>query len=570
MKKIFIAILGAAVLCASCAKDLYIEQNPFRSIVEYTPGSVSMAVSGTLTPDASYDWITVSQSGDNATFTYRRNTSGVIRRAEFTQSGSSQKCIINQKAHGLDASVSATLAGQTPGTIALNMGYSTSFPDDYDNAWGIVYSKTSDRGAGKEVPQNSAIVDGKATGSITGLEEGVDYFVWTYVVSTEGDRVYSPMLAVLPPVYVKEVCDLQAVLDAAKEFQEIRLLGGLTFNGPVNFFDNNKNKSISGGWNADFTEQSMDNLTVMDGQGKTRGFQCAADANDQPLKGAVTISYMEVKNCNGGHGSGIHICGGPLTVHHCFFHDNNGDKGSAVGTREEDYSSDMNVYNCIFDHNLADSGHGACLGLGDGASNDDPVHATVVSNLFINNRSDKFGGYASIFICYNHTELIFVNNTVVNNFNYMDGEDLYSGMMFRGNTRNLLANNIIVGNTISVDKLMPPVETPHPNYINLGGSFATLANNIIESNIRENQNMTASDNQMFDAGFDYSAVLDSQYQPKGTALGAGTLGKYTISFNDGKTNEVSVKDVLGKYDKDLAGNPRVTNGKVDLGCYQAQ
>ena len=557
-------------MLVSCQQaDLYMEQNPARTVVDYTPGSYTMdGITGTVTPDADYtSWLSYTQSGSSVSFTVRRNTTGLIRRAEFTVAGSTEKMVINQKAHSLDAGFTPEISNQGATEVTVASTLSTKYFDDYES-WGLIYGTTSDVNAGTMLPQNSPLANGKNTGTITGLKEGVDYYIWPYVVSTEGDVVKGSMVAMIAPVFVRTSCSLQDVIDNAKEYQEIRVLGGLTFSGGINIFDSNKNKAISGGWNEDFTEQSMDNLTKIAGGGSV-GFNCQADATDLPLQGYFKVSYFDISGCKGNHGAGIHICGGPLTVHHCYFHDNDGEKGAAIGTREEKYSSEEYIYNNIFEANTAD-GHGAVLGLGDGVSTSDFVKATVVSNLFINNRSESFGGYASIFICYNYTELNFINNTVVGNFNYYDGDDPYSGMMFRGNTRNIVANNIIVGNLISKDKLRPAVEEPHPNYTNFGGSHAVFVNNVYEGGYKESSNVTFADNIEIAAGASYSAYLSNDYQPLGKAIGAGTLSTFAPTFNDGTSNPTSVKDILEKYPYDLAGNPRVVNGKVDLGCYQTK
>ena len=564
-------MMALAVLAVSCSKnEMTWEQNPYRKVIEYTPDTFTMEAPGNVTADATYDWITMSQSGNSVSFTVRRNTTGLIRRAEYTITGQTQKMIIFQKAHSLDATLSASVFDQSLGAATIAVDFWTGYSDDYVS-WGLIYGKTPDMASGKDAPQGAITNLGKLLADIEDLEEDTDYYIWAYAVSTEGDKVFSNMIAMIPPVYVQPGEDLQAAIDNAKEYSEIRLPGGVTFSGGINIFDNNKNKTITGGWNEDYSAQSTDNLTVIDGGDSTCGIFCAADDSDLPLNGYVELSYLDISGCKGDHGSAVHICGGPLTLHHSYIHDNHFLSKGAVGTREEDYSSDMTIYNCIFEDNFCDDGHGACLGIGDGVSEDDPVHATVVNNLFINNRSDTFGGYASIFICYSGSELIFVNNTVVGNFNYYDGDYPYEGMKFRGNTRDLLANNIIVGNIISEDDLMPAVEQPHPNYIGLGGAHAVLAGNIIEGEITEADNMTESGNQYIAVGKDsWKSVLDSDYKPVGIALGAGTLDSFTIQFENGWATNVSVQDILDKYPTDLAGNSRVVNGKVDAGCYQAQ
>jgi len=573
MKKIIITILGGLLLMSACTRyELpQIDQNPYRKIVEYTPGTATMEVPGTLTPDENYDWITVSNSGSTASFTMRRNTTGLMRTATFTIAGESYKAMIFQKEHSLDASLSTSIVSQGLGSITAEVSLTTDYFDDY-TSWGFAYGKSADLASAKDAPQSAKLINGKNIGEITGLESEVDYYIWGYVVSTEGDKVYSDMKAVISPVFFKAGENLQEAINGAKEYAEIRVQGGVTFPGVIKFTNANKNKSVSGGWNADFTEQSFDNLTIIDGAGENRGFWCAEDDNT-PLTGYVNISYFELVNCYGDHGSGVHVTGGPVTIHHCYVHDNECVKG-AIGTREEDFSSDITVYNCIVSNNRAD-GHGAAFGFGDGASTDDPVHAVIVNNLIVDNFSYSFGGYCSTFICYNNTDLVFVNNTVVGNMNYMEGDGLYPGTNFRGDVRCVLANNIFAGNLTSADELDPPVFVRQKQHLSLGGGQEQLVNNIIEDEVGECANATFKDNYMPALGFDLQTVMadpaNGNYMPVGKALGLGSLAKITYAGNGfASTAECDLKALLTKYDKDLAGNPRVVNGKVDAGCFQAQ
>lgn len=576
MKKIIFAILGIGVLFSSCTKNEIpeIEQNPYRMIIPYTPGTVEMTVPGDLTPVGDYSsWLIMSQNGGKATFTVRRNTQNLIRRAEFKIAGNSNLAVINQRAHSLDAGLTLSLASQGLGsaTVALNMA--SSFIDDYA-AWGVIYGKTSEREKGTKVAQTGAPVLGKNLGTVTGLEEGVDYYFWAYVESTEGDILYSNMLAVMPPVYVKAGEDLQAALNDAKEFQEIRVQGGAVFTKTIAFSNECKNKSISGGWNADFTEQSMDNLTVLDLSKAGYGITCTgASGAMEPLNGYAEISYFEIKNCKGDHGSAIRACGGPVTVHHCYVHDNESEKG-AIGTNEGGAQTTLTVYNCIVANNVG-TGHGPAFGFGEGKSDTEPVLATLVSNLIIDNVSTKKDGYASTFICYNQTNLVLVNNTIVGNKNWAEYGGPYSGMVLRGDVASCFVNNVMIGNYTSpcTQDMTEPAYERQEQFLSMGGSAGTLAFNMIEGSIKENANITENDNIYVPTTFDVSTVLSSSYMPMGQILGAGTLGE--IKYNSKKADmkgpfTVNVKSLLETYNTDLAGNPRVVNGKVDLGCFQAQ
>jgi len=567
MKKILFALYGAALLLSACtAQDLYLEQNPYRKIVEYTPGTFSMNdIPGQVSVDMLYDWISYTQSGSTVNFTIRRNTGG-IRRAEFSIAGCKDNLVISQRAHALDAKVSADIVSNVAGTATIAMSLSTGFADDYES-WGITYGTSSDRSAGTEVPQTGFVV-GDNTGKITGLKDGTDYFVWTYAVSTEGDKVYSDMVAIIPPVYVKAGEDLQAALNGAKAYAEVRVQGGAEFNGPIVFFGN-QNKSISGGWNADFTSQSMDNLTVINGNGKTRGIVCTADETAAALPGTATVSYFEVKNCAGSGGVALVASGGPVNVHHCWFRDNTCTDGGVVATRSGGVATELNVWNCKFTQNTATSGHCCGVAFGEGPAVDNPVRGLVVNCLFVDNWCRAFGGYASVIFSQANARVAFVNNTIVENFNYMDGGTMYQGIVLRDNSANLFANNIIVGNTIAVDKQNPPVPFRHPNIIGAGSSGTTIVYNVYEGTWRGGSNVVAEGNVMCDVDFDYKTVCDANYQPCGQSLGLGSLSTFTVQDRrETEKHEFNLKSILGKYNTDFAGNPRVVNGKVDAGCYQ--
>lgn len=571
MKKIFFAIFSVALLFTACEKGSLpqLEQNPYRKVMEYTPGEYTMEVPGNLTPDMLYDWISVSQSGNKATFTVKRNTQDIIRRAEFTIAGNSEKAVISQKAHKLDASVTAAIVNQGATQFTIGSTLSTAFADDYAS-WGVIYGKTSDIAAGTVVPQSGT--PGKNEATIEGLEEGTDYYVWTYVDSTEGDRIVSNMLAIIPPVCVSAGEDLQAAIDGAKEFQEIRVAGGASFNSPaagIQMGGKNVNKSVSGGWNAEFTEQSMDNLTVLNGVGSSYGFWCA-EADGTPMNGYCNISYFEIINCAGNHGTAVHCVGGPITISNCYVHDNNSEKG-AIGTNEGKYATELTVVNCIVKNNKADA-HGPAFGFGEGKSDAEPVVGTLVNNLIVENVSTKKDGYASTFIAYNQSILVFVNNTIVGNKNWAEYGGPYSGTVLRGDICSAFVNNIIIGNYTSpcVEGMTEPAYERQEQHINMGGGAGTLAYNMIEGSIKEGNNITDQDNIFVPTTFDVSSVLTSDYKPLGKVCGAGTLGEITYQGTKHDARKLDVKALLETYNTDLAGNPRVVDGKVDLGCYQAQ
>ena len=229
MKKVIFALMGAALFLGSCAKQ-ETAVNPYRTVVEYKPSTFTMTVEGNVT-DVNLDWISMSQSGNKVTFTTQRNLTGLIRRAEYPISGTDFKLIVNQKSGNIDAAVNTALVSQSLGSALINVNIATSNLDDY-SSWTIVYGKENDKSKGTEIKQPSMFVPGSNPVTITGLEEGVDYFVWAYVVTTEGNVVWaSNTTGIIPPVYVAAGDDLQAAFStvvSTKKLAPISIVNFLT------------------------------------------------------------------------------------------------------------------------------------------------------------------------------------------------------------------------------------------------------------------------------------------------------------------------------------------------------
>lgn len=604
MKKIIYAIIGASLLLlAGCEeKGEVFYQNPYRIIVDYTPSTFTIdGVSGTVTPDGDYNWIT---SNGNGSFTVRRNTSGLIRRAEFTIAGSNDKAVVSQRAHSLDAALATSVAdiNDESGSVDVTMKLSTKFPDDY-TSWGVLYSTENNRETAKKIDVSAVPSADGNVATVAGIDtKAVNYF-WTYVVSTEGDITYGPSCGINLVYYVTADDDLQTALDNAPEFAELRVEGGALFYGPIVFNDKNKNKSISGGWNSDFTEQSWDNLTIIDGDGKNRGIYCGEDpVTDMPLQGSVEISYFEIRNCLclSGHGSAVRVSGGPVTVHHCYIHHNEADRGT-INTREDDQSSDITVYDCIIVNNVA-NGHAAGICVEDGQSRANPTHAKFYGNIIANNRSIKNDGYAGSVYFYQSVDVQFVNNTVVNNFNYYeDNGNWWGNFYLRGNTNAVIANNLIL-RTWSARRGEAAFLQDEP--IEGGGARPTFHNNLVEgtkwhsngswlmennellpvefavSSVIKNpdtQMVAQSDLQDKNAKFAYDTLNDfigDNYMSQGKSVGAGTVA--TLSYNShdtanlGANYSADIKAFLEKIGTDINGNPFLKNGKVDIGAVQSK
>ena len=97
MKKTLLALAGIALLIVGCKKAEPITDGTL--LLEFGATIQTVDVAGTLTPDNTYDWITMTQSGKKATFTVTTNVTGSIRTATYTMAGEANtaKFTVTQK-----------------------------------------------------------------------------------------------------------------------------------------------------------------------------------------------------------------------------------------------------------------------------------------------------------------------------------------------------------------------------------------------------------------------------------------------------------------------------------------
>lgn len=577
MKKILIALAGIALLVAGCGKvDRYIEQKPYRIIVDYLPQTVSIpGLSGTVTPVADYDWIT---SNGNGSFTLRRNTTGLIRRAEFAIAGSSDIAVVNQRAHGLDAAVTTALARNGNGEADIRLNFSTSFEDDY-NGWGVIYGKENDRGKGTKLAGTGAPSTAGNLITIEGLEIGKDYFVWGYVTSTEGDVVYgSNTTGIIPPVTVKAGDDLQAIIDGAKEFAEVRVEADAKFNAPIKL---RPNVTLSGGWVNGFNEQDFSRRSVIDGNNKITCVDGRVGEGN-----STTINGFELIN---GLTGGL-VVSGTVTVEWCrvAYCSNSGQGGAIFCTEQK--GDNLILANSIIEYNKADAHGGGVAINGAGTS------ITVVNSLFHGNASIAQYGYTGAIHGQAGVKAYVVNNTFVENVNWRDGSSAtsspWSAIMFRnGGTHIEFVNNIVAGNwyflpgvadnpDLHPDRYDMPIKPEYllemqvrvADFNEIGGSDADY---IVQSNVmggvsaNDFIHRAGSDAARAAAQAACTFVPNSEFNTLFVNAAAGDFHPAGKALTTGENSGV-VGGILGAYTMDLDGKPRVTNGKINAGCYQAQ
>ncbi len=562
MKKILFAILGVALLAVSCGK-VKEEANPYRKVVDYKPSTFTMTVPGNLTP-INASWITMTQSGTTATFTTKLNTTGLVRRAEFPIAGGGV-CVISQKTQDLDAALALSVAafGDDYATIAVDVN--TSNLDDYAG-WGVLFSKENDKSKATKQSGTTALVAGKNKITLSNLEKNTMYYIWGYVESLEGMKVESDKpFGFIKPIVVAQGEDLQAAINSAPAYSEVRVAAGAVFPGGVCL---KADVTVSGGWENGFTEQNVDKKSVIDGNNTVNcvfvGFNPQTKVKE-PLESPATISNFELRNGYANDivnkGGGIYVCG-DVIVDNCYIHDNTStNRGGALLTAEG-VDGTCIVKNSIIKDNVSTGHHagGFCF---DGEANQ---KVYLINNLITGNFAKKFDGYCAAVMIYKNVEMYMINNTITANKNYdeNDGSPWFC-IQTREQIKMFMVNNIVAGN-LSAIKDNPDVFYRQAYQAKLDcvvREDCVVRSNIIEGGIYGDgkpEPDAEKGNIIPKVGFDLTTIFadpaKGDYMPKGDALN----GDYSDD----------VAKIMKDYGKDLLGKNRVVDGKINMGCYQVQ
>ena len=578
MKKILFAIAGVALLLvAGCSKtDRYIEQNPYRVIVDYLPQTVQIpGISGTVTPVEDYSWIT---SNGNGSFTLRRNTTGGIRQAKFTISGTTEQAVVSQRAHGLDAKVTISMLKKDGDaqTADMEVKCATSFADDYES-WGYIFGESQEMESNKDFPQGKFTADAK-TVKLTGVNPEKNYYFWSYVVSTEGDKVYSSVFGIAKPVQVHAGDDLQAAINSAQEFAEVRVEAGAKWNAPIKL---RNNVTLSGGWNSTFDKQDFTNRSIIDGNHKTACVDArVGEGNSSKIVGFEIIN---------GATSGI-VISGTVTVENCrvAFCENSGQGGGICCTEQK--GDNLILANSIIEYNKADAHGGGVAINGAGTS------IRVINCLFHGNASIAQYGYTGALHGQAGVQGYVVNSTFVENVNWRDGSSAdstpWSCIMYRnGGTHIEFVNNLVAGNWYFLPGVASDAEG-HPDRYDMpikpmyllelqyqqcdmnvmGGDDPNwvFQSNVICGGSASNfigraGNGAAQDKAQAACTF----VHNDQWKSLFVNADAGNFHPAGAALTTGE-NSTKSSELLGSYTTDLDGKPRITGGKINVGCYQAQ
>lgn len=582
MKKIFFALLSASmVLFAACQQEPSVKVSDGAEVLGYKPSTYDITVEsvGGWTLEGNYDWVTPSKasgnSGETISFKTTLNTTGLIRTADYSvvsSDGETTTITLYQKSGELDAQLSLAVVGQGKGTATLALDLITSNSDDYA-AYGVYYGTTADFASATRMPCGEDVSAGTKSVELTNLNPDADYYVWGYVESLVGDEVVSSVMGILPPVFVDSQDVLfQTVLDEARPYSEIRVLAGLKFQG--NFMARS-NIKVTGGWNADFSAQSDDkeDYLVLDANG------FGAVMHIESSVEGFEMNRVKIANGKDMDGAGLKI-DGKAVIEKCWFDNNYAThRGGAIGsTPDGGLEPGMSVYtiaNSLFTNN-AGKEHGSCFCV------DYNCNATFVNNLFYENHGTMRNDYWHIYMTY--AGGVFVNNTFVVSV-MTNKKDAYGIFGAREDHANRATYPLVFVNNILVDSQYADAGSgeyahgEHPvaigrnkNPLAINGYY-TRQEDVVKYNLIEGYAENNSSNVFNEGNTIMNPTAFGHTYPELFVDYSGrdfSLASGAAAVDKGNTSDATVANILKKYNKDFAGNPRQVGAAVDLGCFERQ
>ena len=554
MKKIFFALLSASmVLFAACQQEGP-QVSDDAEVIEARDGAYEVTVqsTGSWTLEGEYDWMTPSATsgngGETIKFTARVNLTDLIRTAEYklVQNGKETPLTFYQKGIKPDASVSISLLENKNTSARFALSYSTSLEADYQE-YGVYYNTEPTFETATRKAFGTDMNAGVKVFELDGLQNGQVYFVWPYVQTIDVVEVLGPMIGLLEPVKVTDLSKLQAAIDGAAEYAEVRVLAGTYSAAEFGTVELKSNITVSGGWNADFS--AVTGYTVVDGQGAKTCVNFA-----EGVTGATVKNIEAIKTDTNGKGAIVNY-GTDNVVVNCYVHDNGPFGNDCAGVAI--VAGTATVANCKLVNNET-KGHGVGIHVSSGAS------VKMVNCLVADNLSSNFDGYYGGVTFKGNA--VMVNCTIVknkccdeNNGNCWPVNGVRDGAWLKG------YNNIIAGNMARVkDEGEYQIQRLQFHFRNDWTSEFAFANNILQGGqIGNLPDSEAGKNSIIPTTYDLNTLFTDF---------AG--GDYTIKANDlakdkGDDANATVAGLIGIYNTDLNGNPRV-KGKVDLGCYEIQ
>ena len=337
--------------------------------------------------------------------------------------------------------------------------------------------------------------------------------------------------------------DLQAVVNGASSGDTVLVQAGI-YEGNFTMVDG---VYVSGGWNADFTTQTQ-YASILDAKQSGRVLNQPEDFNTLTIWDNFTIQGGNASDNHGG-GASLQANG---RLENCIIEDNKTTNSKMGGGCA--LTNGGQLYNCVIRNNTADGNGGGVRTWND---------ATIVNCLIADNTANGTGG--GIYIQQHENNVgtsklaKIIHCTIVNNNQTKseptDAEKTYCGIRcdVKEEADQLFVNNVIWGNKVNGvvgDQQM------NDKIVNYNTRTGNAFHGTVPSGYNSGANAQVSLSQ------------NNTDADKGPFFKDPSNGDYSMTYQSKLIDQKEYVAESGSVD--LAGNSRLVNEKVDLGCYEFQ
>ena len=296
----------------------------------------------------------------------------------------------------------------------------------------------------------------------------------------------------------------------------------------------NYSDSYGGGIFCNYSNPIIKNNEIYNNSSVAKGAGIASYDSDPVLinndihNNTATHSYS--------YGGGLHFRDSSPSIINCTISDNISSVGGAISFM---YSPGYSLINNSIKNNIANSGGGLYF---HGQSN-----GVVINNLIVNNHASYSGG--ALFSSNSNPNLI--NNTISNNI----ADSCGGGLFFTSNNHSNIFNTIIYGNEAEIGEQI---------CLNSSNSDPNFYYSNIEDGLNGFGFTGTTSIEEYEGEYENNILLDPLFiEPE---AGNFHLIQNSPCINTGTPDTIGLN--LPEYD--LAGDSRIYDGIIDIGCFEWQ